>query len=250
MRINFFEEYPTKANLAKAHLIKHPCIVFLAAKSMNDFLSSSAELKKFNQRIESAYWPIIANSYWISPFSNTKDLQNLYNELETNQIKGLKVLLDLELPFKNLKLILKNLFSFRKNKKIIKSIFKNADKFGIEIFTAEYPLPHELLHFLGISYPRKYKHSRIPMYYSSMLTWERIKKYCRDLVTIPQKRHTHIALGVIKKGTFGNEPILSAENLKKDLEFFKDEAASVTIFRLGGLNKKYIDIIKGYQKKY
>jgi hypothetical protein len=126
----------------------------------------------------------------------------LHSDLQNSEEKGLKVLIDLELPFRNPKLFLKNLSSFSKNKKVIKSILKDADSLGVEIFTAEYPLPERLLFPLGISYPiKKYKHKRIVMYYSSMLTWEKIKDYLKRLLIIPPKKDTHIALGVIKKGS-------------------------------------------------
>jgi len=248
MQINFFEEFPDEKSLAKASLLKHKCVIFIAARSFGAFLVHKYALQKINPLVEAAYWPIINDSYWVSPFANTNELENLHSDLQNSEQKGLKVLIDLELPLKNPKLFLKNLFSFSKNKKIIKSILKDADALGAEIFTAEYPLPESMLMPLGISYSiKKYKHKRIVMYYSSMLNWEKLKNYLKKLLIIPPKKDTHIALGVIKKGIFGTEPIISANNLEKDFDFFEHEASTATIFRLGGLNEKYLDIIEKYQ---
>ena len=56
-----------------------------------------------------------------------------------------------------------------------------------------------------------------------------------------------VALGTIAVGITGNEPILNPEELARDLKIAKNNGINeVVIFRLGGLNKEYVDVIKKY----
>ncbi|MFA5349445.1 MAG: hypothetical protein WC309_03705, partial [Candidatus Paceibacterota bacterium] len=88
-------------------------------------------------------------------------------------------------------------------------------------------------------YIRKYMHERIPMYYSSMINKEWVRSWFKKMI----KKDKNIALGVIAKGIH-DEPLMSAKELEKDLEHFKNK--NITIFRLGGLNQEYINIIKRF----
>ena len=116
MRFNFFEEFPTLKNLEKARLIDFDSTIFIAANSLEDFKRSRSVLNSINPNLSTAYWPIIPNSYWVSPFSNTIDLKNFMEEIFSAN-EPLTVLIDLELPLiKNINLYFKNLFSFQKNK--------------------------------------------------------------------------------------------------------------------------------------
>ena len=81
MKIDFYEEFPRKENIEKLKLIKFKTRLFIAAKSLNEFQELERQTKKINSKVECAYWPIIKNSYWISPFANTSDLLNLFDEL-------------------------------------------------------------------------------------------------------------------------------------------------------------------------
>ncbi len=61
------------------------------------------------------------------------------------------------------------------------------------------------------------------------------------------KNVLQVGLGTIAKGVFGNEPILSPANLEEDLHFlYKHSIDTAVIFRLGGLNEKYLSIIMKY----
>ena len=56
-----------------------------------------------------------------------------------------------------------------------------------------------------------------------------------------------MAYGIIASGVGGINLILSFKQLDKDLSLAKDnKVKEAIIFRLGGLNKKYLDIIKKY----
>jgi len=155
----------------------------------------------------------------------------------------------------NKKLFLRNFFSFYKNKKLIKKIFENANNLNIEILTAEYPIPSKLsqkkLELLGISYPiKKYPHKRITMLYSSMIKNKSILDNIKNFVIYKSKEYGpnfQVGLGTIAVGILGNEPILSSKNLDKDLNFLRENnIKTAVIFRLGGLNKEYLNVINKY----
>ena len=98
MRIDFFEEYPTPENLAKAALISWPSTAYIAAYSLSEFEKAGAALALIHPRIEAGYWPILKTSYWISPFSSRGELAQLRDELEGYRGVHLPVLIDLEFP--------------------------------------------------------------------------------------------------------------------------------------------------------
>lgn len=251
MRINFFEEYPTEENLLKIKLIDFPSTIFVASKSLDEFLKLKDKILKINDKVEVAYWPIIRRSYWFSPFSYKKDLKDFVNDISKNT-ESLKILLDLELPMKNKwYLYFVNIFSFFSNKQIIKNFIKNANKYNLKIVTVEYAPFNFFLAWLykiiGISYdPEKYNNSVCLMYYTSMNKKRTNNLIKQTILKIKEKNKSlELGLGTIATGVFGNEPILSLENLEKDLLFMKkNNFETATIFRLGGLNEEYLKVIK------
>jgi hypothetical protein len=72
-----------------------------------------------------------------------------------------------------------------------------------------------------------------------MINKEWVRSWFKKMI----KKDKNIALGVIAKGIH-DEPLMSAKELEKDLEHFKNK--NITIFRLGGLNQEYINIIKRF----
>lgn len=241
MQINFYEEFPTKENLEKLKLIKFPTKIFIATKSVKEFQELKKQVKKINKKIKTAYWPLVKNSYWISPLSNTKDLVELFKELEKTNYP---LLIDLELPFLNKILFFKNIFSLRKNKKLIKQFLeKNKNR----ITTAQFPPISNLglRNFFGLDY--KIDLEKGLMWYSSMIPKSLNKKTKKNLLKIQNKQEYIISLGVIAKGILHYEPILPPQALKKDLEFVKKAGfKKVCIFRVGGLNKDYAKIIEKF----
>jgi len=243
MQIDFYEEFPTKENLQKLKLVKHKIRLFVATKSVQEFKKLEKQIKKIKKNTEVAYWPIIPNSYWISPFSNTQDLLESFSEFES--IKN-PLLIDLELPILNKRLLLKNILSFFRNKQIIKK-FMNKNK--QRIVTAQSPSSsyYILIKMLGLDYDIKTEKSL--MWYSSMNSKIMNQNIKKNLIKLKNKQNYSISLGTIATGILGNEPILTTENLEKDLEFVKKtNFKKAIIFRLGGLNKNYIKIIKKFQK--
>jgi hypothetical protein len=56
-----------------------------------------------------------------------------------------------------------------------------------------------------------------------------------------------IGLGAIATGISGKEPILSPKGLEEDLDFCRNQKIdAVVIFRLGGLDSKYLEVIRKY----
>ncbi len=241
MNIEFYEEFPSEQNFKKLKLLKFPTKIFIASKSLKEFRKYEKLTKKYKKDLEVAYWPIVKNSYWISPFANTEDLTELFNEL--NKIKN-PLLIDLELPLrKRWKMYFKNIFHFVKNKKLIKNFLEQNKE---RITTAEYirGAYSKLAKFLGLDYP--VEHEKSLMFYSSMSSLKNQEEWKNKMFQIKNKSNYSISLGTIATGILGNEPILSPENLQKDLEFVQKAGfKKVVIFRLEGINKEYI---KGLEK--
>jgi len=239
MQIEFYSEFPTKKNLQKLKLIDFPSRIFLAAHSIEKFKKLEKQVKRINKKAEYAYWPLVKNSYWISPFSNTSDLKNLFNNL--NKIKN-HLLIDLEPPLLNKKLFLKNIFSFFKNKKLIKEFIENNKE---RITTAQHPFPKsKIIKFLGLNYNINTEKSF--MYYTSAnheVVNNRIRGYLKK---IENKKNISVGLGTIDRGVVTTK-ILSPSGLEKDLGFVRQAGFEKTIiFRLGGLNSKYMKVIKKF----
>ncbi len=244
MQIDFYEEFPKKENLEKLKLVKWKTRVFVAAKSLQEFQSLEREIKKIKRGTEVAYWPIVPNSYWVSPFSNTRDLIELFKELDS--IKN-QLLIDLELPLKKPSYFIKNILRFRKNKKLIKQFLeKNKSR----VTTAEYPstVVGKLMKAIGLNYSIDYERSI--MWYTSMFPKWLIKSSKKGLQKIKDKSNYSVGLGTIDIGIMGNEPILVPKKLEEDLNFCKETAfKKIIIFRLGGLNKDYIEVLNKFVKK-
>jgi hypothetical protein len=241
MKIEFYEEFPSEQNLKKLKLIKFPTKIFIASKSLKELRKYEKLAKKYKKDLEVAFWPIVKNSYWISPFANTEDLTELFDEL--NKIKN-PLLIDLELPLrKRWKMYFKNIFHFVKNKKLIKNFLENNKE---RITTAEYSHIHgELRALLGLSC--NVDNEKSIMFYTSVRSKESTQKIMVNLRRIKNKSNYSISLGTIATGILGNEPILSPQNLEKDLEFIqKIGFKKVVIFRLEGINKEYIKVLEKF----
>ncbi len=240
MQIDFYEEFPTKKNLEKIKLVNWKSRVFIASKSIEHFKKLKKQVKETNKNIKTAYWPLLKSSYWVSPFSDSKELKKLLKRLDKNPFP---LLIDLELPL-NKRFILKNLPYFFKNRKTIKEFLKNNKK---RTTTAEFPssIFSYLMRLLGLDYSIKTEKSL--MFYTSMLPKPVIKNIKKHLTELKKKKQHSISLGVIAKGILGNEKILKPEQLEKDLKFAKKAGfEKIIIFRLGGLNKKYLKVIKKF----
>ena len=85
------------------------------------------------------------------------------------------------------------------------------------------------------------------MFYSSPIDEKTAIGWKNKIGGIKDKTDYSISLGTIAHGINGDEPILSSGNLEEDLEFVKTSGfKKVIIFRLGGLNKEYINVLEKF----
>ena len=136
MQISFFEEFPTKENLAKLKFVTWNTKLYLATKSLKEFEKIKKQIKasKHKNKIkEYIYWPILEKKegYWISPFTKRKALKRIFKEIDEQKGTKIPVMIDAELPTtKNPSFTLHNsLISFQ-----TENLFENLSK-AIQKFT-------------------------------------------------------------------------------------------------------------------
>ncbi len=247
MIISFFEEFPEPQHIRKVSLLSSPAKLYLAADSVQKFKRITSRIK--NKRIKQfIYWPLLQRKegYWISPFSERKALLRIFKELERETIP---VMLDLELPTtRNPILYLTQSVYFWSNKRLIQRFIRNYQG---EIYLAEYypegKRSERVLQSLGLHYPNK-KVKIIKMFYRSMHHFS--DDFLRKELQRGRKEYdSHFipSFGVIAPGVMGNEPVLSPEQLERDLQIAKKTGIKeVILFRLGGLDKKYAKTIRKF----
>ncbi len=244
MLISFFEEFPTEDTLAKLKLVSWPTKLYVAANSVEQFRAVTSVLRHNQNLLEAIYWPVLKRKegYWISPFSRQSSLQQLFDELEHKKIP---VMLDLELPTtQNPWLYLTELFNFKKDKKMIHSFVCNHPG---ETYLCEYSAPGKSLQRLGLHYSNQ-KSKVMKMLYHSVHYYsdEKLRLEMQQGLDEFGDRYI-VGYGTIALGVAGNEPILSAEQLEKDLRLAQEVGVKeVVLFRLGGLNKKYVKVMEKF----
>ncbi len=251
MRINFFEEFPTKENLRKLSLVDFPTTVYAAARNIKEFERIKRDCSKYMYVQEVAYWPVLKpeEGYWFSAFSSTEGIERTIKELTKNE-RPLTVLWDAELPMLKKPLMISNIKSFFRNKKLILDFLKNAPNYNIKIATAEYPIKNKLMNKLfkmsAVKFGQNdFKHDKILMAYSSLMKNISINGH----IALFRKlfKSFQLGIGLTAAGIQGNEPLMSDEQLERDLkEASSSGIKEIVIFRLGGLNKQNIKIIKKY----
>ncbi len=245
MLISFYEEFPTKKNLDKLTLVTWPTKLYLAAPSLKEFNLIKKTLKnKYVQEL--IYWPILdkKEGYWISPFSKRRALQRVFKELANTKTS---VMLDLELPTtQNPLLYITQLPNFLRNKQLIRNFIKQHK--GKMYLVEYYPngrLNEFLLKTIGIHYNES-KAYVIKMFYHSMHNFNK-EFFVRELAKgqIVFKDKFIPSFGTIATGIHGTEPLLTPKQLEQDLRFAEAaKAQEAILFRLGGLNTKYLPCLK------
>ncbi len=246
MQISFFEEFPTSKNLSKLKLVTWLTKLHLGAKSLAEFNRIKSVIKDKHVK-EAIYWPLLEQKegYWISPFSRRKALLRIFGELN-----GLKipVMLDLELPTtQNPWLYVTQKINFFRNKRLIREFIEN---YNGEVYLAEYypegKWKERVMKFCGLHYSAP-KVKVIKMVYHSLhhfINQEFLESEFRRGVKEYGKNYL-VALGTIAAGVHGNEPNISLEQLKLDLETAKKcGVKEVVVFRLGGLNEGYGKVLR------
>ncbi len=244
MFISFFEEFPTEDTLAKLKLVSWPTKLYVAANNLEQFRAITSTLRHNKRLLEAVYWPILKKKegYWISPFSKQSALLHLFTELENKKIP---VMLDLELPTtRNPLLYLTQFFHFRKHKKLIHSFVCNHPG---ETYLCEYSAPEKGLQKLGLHYIHK-KSKVMKMMYHSVHKYSDEQFRAQLQQGLQQFGENYIVgYGTIALGVGGNEPLLSPEQLEKDLQIAQEVGVKeVVLFRLGGLNKQYVKVLEKF----
>ena len=248
MEISFFEEYPNTKNLEKLKLINFSTKLYLADYSIESYKVYKKQLQKEHKNLkEVIWWPILnfSEGYWLSPFSKRRALLRLFHVLLKERIP---IMWDAEVPRKR-SLFLTQFFKHFKNRALIRKFFL---KYKGQIYTAENLLENSFLEYLCLNFnPKNYDNIKIKMMYSSMhlllnkdpeFMKKEIKKF-KDLFG----DKIYIGLGVLATGVIGNEKTMTPKLLERDLKICKElDIKEIIIFRLGGLNKEYLKIIKKY----
>lgn len=249
MKISFFEEFMDNNIMKKLNLIDFPTKIYLADYHISTFDMYKNKLRRENNQVEEViWWPIVnkKDGYWLSPFTRKRALASVLYNLRN---KDIPILWDAELP-KNKMLLLTELKKFRRNKLVIKEFFK---QYKGKIYTAEYFLERGLIKKwsskLMLTFdPKKYNNTIIKMMYTSMHNYPVgfIKNELSSNVKIYGKNFM-VGLGVLTYGINGNERPISLEYLERDLRLCKEAGISeVVIYRLGGLDKEYLNVIKKF----
>ena len=238
MRISFFEEFPSPNNLEKLDLLDSNPRVFLGAMSVSEFQRLSSDYPES----DFVYWPILDRNdgYWVSPFSRRRALLNLFESLKGKRIP---VMLDMELPRRR-PMLLTQMFDAFANHSSIDDFIAN---YKGEVYTAEYLFEPFFMPFMYKD-PRVHNNNVIKMVYTSMHNYdkEKLSNRLKEYATKYGPKFL-VGLGTIAPGIIGTEPKLSPEDLDTDLEMCRDAGVEeVVIFRLGGLNKRYADVIKKF----
>lgn len=245
MKIGFFEEFPTPENLAKLKLISFKTNLSLASSNVNTFLGLKGKIGKEFKNIEKIiYWPIlnIKEGYWLSAFSNTEAIQRILKEIKSTK-EYFPVLWDAELPILNKKLFLTEFSKVISNKKLIQNII--SDQFpNHPLIITEIPrtgIAKILSEIAAVSFPFTNYH-RLDMLYNSKNLHLIIRK------NKTQYKNYSVALGLIAPGVNDKtESLISPQKLFNDLQVAKSEGVSeVIIYRLGGLNEEYLEVIKNF----
>lgn len=253
MKISFFVEPTNSINLSKLKLVKFPTKLYISEYSIESYKLYKKQLQKKHKNIkEVIWWPIlnVSEGYWLSPWTKRRALLRTFHNLLKEKIP---ILWDAEFP-KNRSLIFTQSLKYFKNKKLIKAFF---EKYKGKIYTAEYFLESKFLKKFGeysaLSFsPKKYKNvTPIKMMYTSHWPWMS-EHFIRNKIKELKEKHGNkvfIGLGCTAKGMALIEPIISPKQLERDIRICKEEGIKeVIIYRLGGMNKDYIKVIKKFIK--
>ncbi len=270
MQIKIYEEFPNKKNLSKLELIDFPFELIIAAPNLERFRELEKKVKIKNKNIKAVgYWPTLKleEGYWISPWSKRKGLDRITEEIKKSVEKGESLYLkwDAEAPFfLRAKLYLTEFLNFWSNRNKIKQFISYCSKKNVRLITAERPniFPEKISEFFGFAFdPKKYGNEKVKMIYTSQgrylgaigafifnKWYERVarkwaKRYGNKFVIGIGCTDT----GILDRGILGKEPLISKEEFERDLRIAKENGVKkAVIFRLGGLDKDYIKIIKNY----
>lgn len=250
MKLGFFEEYATAQNLDKLRLVNFPISLHLGIRDIKQFLTVKHEIeKKFKQVKEIVYWPLlkVTEGYWFSGFTKTTTIERVITEL--NSVKeNFPVLWDAELPLFHKQLFLTELPHLRKNSFLIHSALLHQNP-KHPLIVAQFPrsnLKELFARICATAFSFTHYH-RLDMLYTSMMKRVDKERYIRQIMRLNKDRYQKysVGLGLIDKGEGDPTPLFTLAELERDLRIASQEKiAEVVIYRLGGVNKEYLQILK------
>ena len=277
MEFALYEEFPTEENLSKLGLIDFPTDLILAARSLDEFGNIKEEARQLNSQIRNiGYWPTLSKEegYWMSPFSDQKALERVMTEIE-NSHEHLTLHWDAEVPLLiDPKLMTKGIRDFTNKKKRITQFLRENAGINFDLITSEQPIPKALGRSLGVSFDSNTVNysDRVVMFYTSFKKpFYRLGKRITDRVASGLLRavakkslkkdgdRSAIGIGCLDGGIMGcldrnilaNEPRMSPEEFNEDLRIIQDVGINKAyVFRLGGLNQEFVNIMKSYRAGY
>lgn len=253
MDIGFFEEYPTRDNLSRLQLVAFPADVYVAARSIAEFVRLRAAIAADFRSVRTVgYWPILAlgDGYWISAFSGSNAIARVVQELRSTA-DPFPVLWDAELPLLNKRLFLTGLPALAANRRLIHRTVRDGAA-PHEIVVAQFPkrgLDELLARIAAVAFPFDDYH-RLDMLYSSLLTVADRAGYLRRVIGEHSRRYERysVGLGLIGRGVEDHTtPLITAEELDRDLRIAAEAGVErAVLYRLGGLNEQYAAVVRRY----
>ena len=176
------------------------------------------------------WWPVLSRGYFISALSPLEDLLELLDI--TREYSPKEIMLDLEIPFR---IEFKNI---KEKKKILERVIDEVP----HVISHEYPYVNDLTERMKDRYGLKIEaDEKIYMCYAPFSP-----KLLSKIFANSYKRDVKIGVGPISKGIFGFEMILKPKTFEKQIEEIVNYGNDIVIYRLGGLNERYLKVIKKY----
>ena len=183
------------------------------------------------------------------PEKDRMRLKKLLGEVVRAQNEGIELMVDIEWPLLKRRWYfdIDNL-AYLYKKSLLETIVKHPNVSTFE--SANYPDP--IMELIGMGFnPLKYKNEgRIKMLYKFAVPLARLNnpevKRCVIKEGVEKFGDKFaVAFGCIAKGVFNNEDIISPAELSEDIKIaIMHGVGRIYIFRLGGMNEKYADVIK------
>ena len=245
------EEFPTEENLAKLELFDFPINIFVAAKNIAEFKKIEDKLKKYPVVKTVGYWPTlkIEEVYWFSPFSKREGIERTIKELE-NIDRPISILWDAELPHLRRRLFLTEILRFFSNREIIRNFVAKSPK-NVTLYVAENrnrgTIYNLFLKMFGVTFVPDLKYNRIEMLYGKLRP-ETLRELLDEGVAASKNYYPAFgttAEGVGEKPKEKNWMRISPKILDEQLNIAqKFGIKGVVIYRLGGIDKEYLEVIK------
>lgn len=253
LKFIFFEEFPTDENLARAGQMNFPIDIFIAAKSIEEFKEIKEKLNQFSNVKRVGYWPTLKldEGYWFSPFSKREGILRTIRQLESVDWP-ISVLWDSELPHLRKRLFLTELSKFFANRKIIQDFVLNPPE-NITLYIAENRAKGRfhrlLLRILGVTFDPRLNYRRVEMLYGQLKpgALERFLAKAEKEYKNYYPAFGITAGGISESVTDGSWMKITPQQLDEQLSIAKKMGIKkVFIYRLGGMNQDYLDVIKKY----